>query len=128
MAKAKFLKNSIVVFDNAVKERFEPVQQEFGWKIIINGVWMQKRDNHGMKRYYASENAAKDRATMELVWHFDTQFQKEYSDLYEAALYQNRTASDFGITEWYALVSASRAAWIRMLHKEGILRYEEVKP
>ena len=72
------------IFGKSVTDNYKEVDVEYGWKVILNGKWVQKKDAPH-KRLYASRAAAQDRTEMELWFRFHQAFRERNKQAFDLA-------------------------------------------
>jgi hypothetical protein len=130
------LKEPEKTFLKVVKEVFQPIPQEKGWKVMICGEWYKKKDG---ARTYASLNAAKDRTEQEFYWNFRQAFEKENKALHDACdkvtypdghgagkrcVVDEHTTRGLGY--WNKLETKSFRVFLNSLYKSGVIKYVEI--
>jgi hypothetical protein len=109
------------IFKTTIEKVFEPVEQEHGWRVIIDGLWCQKKANANTIRVYRSLNSAKDRIEQEFYSYFRSKFYIEFAKEWNKAVHEEESQLDF-----YKMDRKAFRKYMNQLYKEGLVRYEEI--
>ena len=106
-------------FEKVVDRVYKPVAEETGWKVVINGVWVQKSNPPG-KILYASRDAAKNQTEAEFKGAFYEAINETNDSLWE-------NARAYGaVTDYYKTQAKLVRKIFDILYAKGIIQYIEV--
>lgn len=105
----------------SIESNWEPVKELTGWKVIINGQWMQKA--RSTQQLYASENAAKERTEMEFYHWFRQAFRKANEQLWQDCVAQKDGLSP---TDFYRWTTKAFREYMDWCYETYVIEYEEV--
>lgn len=117
---------------------FQMLPPETGWRILLRGAWVEKRGNGGMKRMYASREAAKTAAEGEFKRLYLRQFDEDNdkSSLFQEVVHNSPffhagKGVEIRNREEYDNFEKDRARgfrlWMNELYKDKVVEYQEVK-
>lgn len=119
------------LLNKVATEEFQMLPQETGWRVLIRGIWVEKKGNGGMKRMYASREAAKVVTEGRFKSAYFSQFRKDncYSDLFKVG-----SGLCIGpvkvLKNWEEFDKAMRQGfrrWMNELYKDKAVEYQEAK-